>query len=141
MVAETPQWNTLEQMKQADCACPWVSREQAHNRLLDTEAQTLERRCDGHKDVQGTHGKKTINTQVVDELSHPDEVDKGAVRMAPLKTAKEREHAGEAKMEWSGRMRKAKKEWLQRQEQLKGPNAAGRQRWEDDCETWQHGSH
>lgn len=45
---------------------------------------------------------------------------RGAVRMSPLKTAKEREHAGEAKKEWSRRMRKAKKEWLQRQEHLKG---------------------
>lgn len=77
--------------------------------------------------------ERAVNTQVVDELSHPDEVDKGAVRMAPLKTAKEREHAWEAEKKWSGRMRKAKKEWLQRQEQLKGPNAAGRQGWENDC--------
>lgn len=61
--------------------------------------------------------------------------------MSPLKIAKEREHAGGAKKEWSGRMRKAQKECLQRQEQLTGPNAAGRLGWENECETWQHGGH
>lgn len=90
MVAEAPQWNTLEQMKHTDCACPWVSREQAHKRLLDTEVQTLRMRCDGRKDVQGTHGKMAVNTQLVDELSHPDEVDKGGCENVPTEDSKEK---------------------------------------------------